>query len=82
MRCTRQQVLPLRYKGIRLDCAYRIDLLVDETVLLELKSIESLQPIHEAQLLTYLRHTGLWLGMLMNFNVPIMHKGVRRIVNG
>lgn len=82
LRFSRQQALPLRYKGVQLGCACRIDLLVDDTVLLELKSVESLQPIHEAQLLTYLRHTGLWLGLLMNFNVPIMHKGIRRIVNG
>ena len=77
----RQLELPVEYKGILLDCGYRIDLLVDGLVIVELKSIEKMSAIHEAQLLTYLRIKKLWLGMLINFNVPILKDGVKRLVN-
>lgn len=77
---TRQQSLPVEYKGVKLDCGYRIDLLVEDSVILELKSVDSLQPIHDAQLLTYLRLTGLKVGLLINFNVPILKRGLRRLV--
>jgi GxxExxY protein len=76
----RQVPLPVVYKAVRLDCGYRIDLIVEEAVILELKTVERLIPIHEAQLLTYLRLTGLRTGLLLNFNSPVMKDGVRRMV--
>jgi len=78
----RQKHIPTLYKGVNLDCGYRIDLLVDELVIVELKSVIKLDPLFEAQLLTYLKISKLWLGMLLNFNVPIMKYGIKRIVNG
>jgi GxxExxY protein len=77
----RQKELPIEYKGIRLDCGYRLDVLVANSLILELKACESLQGIHEAQLLTYLKLTGLKVGLLMNFNVPVLKDGIRRIAN-
>lgn len=77
----RQKSLPVKYKGLDLDCGYRLDIVVEELVILELKAVEMLTPLHEAQLLTYLRLSGLWLGLLINFNVPILKDGIRRIVN-
>lgn len=79
---TRQVPLPLEYKGIQVDCAYRMDLLVDDCLILEIKSAARIEPVHEAQLLTYLRLKGLWLGLLINFNVPVLKDGIRRLVNG
>jgi len=78
----RQKVLPLQYKGVQLDCGYRLDLVVEETVLLELKSVSSFEAIHGAQMLTYLKLTGLKLGLLLNFNVPMLRDGIKRMVNG
>ena len=72
--------VPLQYKGIRLECGYRVDLLVGELVVVELKAIERLMPIHEAQLLTYLRIGGWKAGLLINFNVPVLKDGIRRRV--
>jgi len=69
------------YKGIQLDCGYRTDIIVDEKVILELKSVAEIQPIHKAQLLTYLKLSGLKLGMLLNFNVPLMKDGIFRFAN-
>jgi len=76
----RQVDLPVNYKGRVLDCGYTIDLLVEDAVVVELKSIEKIAPIHEAQLLTYLRLSGHRVGLLINFNVPILIKGVVRRV--
>jgi GxxExxY protein len=76
----RQESLTVEYKGVKLDCGYRIDLLVEDLVILELKSIESLEPIHDAQLLTYLKLTGLKVGLLINFNVPVLKEGIRRLI--
>jgi GxxExxY protein len=74
----RQKPLPVEYKGIKLDCGYRLDLLVENAVVVEIKAAEAIQPIHEAQLLTYLK-IGEWrLGLLINFNVPILKDGIRR----
>lgn len=73
-----QRALPLRYKGVRLDCGYRIDLLVENRLVVECKSVESIHPIHEAQLLTYLRLSGREVGLLINFDVPVLKDGVRR----
>lgn len=78
----RQKVLPVVYKGIQLDEGYRIDLLVARKVVVEIKSVNGLLPIHEAQLLTYLKLTGLRVGLLINFNVPRLVDGVKRLING
>jgi GxxExxY protein len=76
-----QLELPVEYKGVRLDCGYRIDLLVDNRVLVELKSVERILTVHEAQLITYLRLSGIHVGLLINFNVPVLRRGiVRRIL--
>ena len=76
----RQVPLPVIYKAVRLDCGYRIDIVVEEAVILELKTVERLIPIHEAQLLTYLRLSGLRTGLLLNFNSPVLRDGIRRMV--
>ena len=73
--------LPVDYKGIRLDCGYRIDLLVENEIIIELKSVESLLPIHEAQLLTYLKLAMVKQGFLINFNVPILKDGLRSYIS-
>lgn len=78
----RQKQIPAIYKGINLDCGYRLDILVDGLVIVELKAVLQLDPLFEAQLLTYLKISQLWLGMLLNFNVPVMKYGIKRIVNG
>lgn len=74
----RQFPLPVVYKGVRLDCGYRLDLLVADAIVIELKAIASIEPIHEAQLMTYLKLGGWKLGLLINFNVPILKDGIRR----
>ena len=76
----RQVPLPVRYKGIQLDCGYRIDLIVEETVILEIKAVEKLAPIHEAQLLTYLKLSGKRVGLLINFNSPVIKTAIIRKV--
>ena len=68
------------YKEVKLDCGYRQDVVVEEKVLLELKTVESLLPIHEAQLLTYLKLSGIKTGLLMNFNVAVLKDGIKRMV--
>jgi GxxExxY protein len=73
--------LPLEYKGIKLECGYRIDRLVAGLVIVEIKSVEALAPIHEAQLLTYLKLTGVKVGFLINFNVVVLKDGIRRLVH-
>jgi GxxExxY protein len=78
----RQYPLPVEYKGIRLDCGYRLDYLVAKQVVLELKSVETILPVHEAQLLTYLQLGGWYAGLLINFNVEILKNGITRKVNG
>lgn len=77
----RQVRLPVRYKGLNLDCGYKMDLVVDDAVVVELKSIDSLPPIHSAQLLTYLRSSGKQVGLLINFNVEVLKNGLKRMVN-
>jgi len=77
----RQKPLAINYKQIRLDCGYRLDLVVEDKVILELKSCERIEDIHKAQLLTYLKLSGLQLGLILNFNVPIMKEGIVRVVN-
>jgi GxxExxY protein len=78
----RQRSLPVKYKGVSLDCGYRLDLLVADQVVVEVKAVEKLLPIHEAQLLTYLRLGGWKAGLLLNFNVPALKRGIRRLVLG
>nr|WP_277775138.1 GxxExxY protein [Thermoleptolyngbya sichuanensis] len=73
---------PVIYKGLQLECGYRLDLLVENRVIVELKAVETLLPIHEAQLLTYLKLRQLRLGLLINFNVPILKRGIKRLLNG
>ena len=77
----RQKSLPIEYKGTRLDCGYRLDITVERTIIVEIKSVESLTRIHEAQLITYLRLTGYPLGLLINFNVPTLVSGIKRRAN-
>ncbi|MCL5264809.1 MAG: GxxExxY protein [Chloroflexi bacterium] len=76
----RQIDLPVDYKGIRLDCGYRLDVVVEDAVIVELKSVEKLVPVHEAQLLTYLRLSGKKVGLLINFNVAVLKDGIVRRV--
>ena len=76
----RQRVVPIVYRGVQIDAGYRLDLLVANSVILEIKSVETLTALHEAQLLTYLKLTSHRLGFLMNFNVPLFKSGVRRFV--
>ena len=78
----RELALPVKYKGAKLDCGYRLDLLVAKLVVVEIKAVEALLPIHEAQLLTYLRLGGWKAGLLLNFNVPVLKHGIRRLVLG
>ena len=80
LRVRRQVGVPLVYKGVRFDLAYRVDLLVEERVVVEVKSIERVLPVHESQVITYLALTGSRIGLLLNFNVPLMRDGVRRFI--
>lgn len=78
----RQIPMPVVYRGVDIDCGYRVDLMVEGSVVVELKAVERLLPLHEAQLLTYLRLSGRHVGLLLNFNVPVMTQGIRRLVQG
>ena len=81
MQVERQKPLPVMYEGVCVECGYRIDLLVEDTVILELKAVDAFAPIHEAQLLSYLKLTGNQLGQLINFNDIHLRKGIKRMVN-
>ncbi len=76
----REVVLPICYEGARLDAGYRLDMIVNDLVIVELKAVETMQPVFEAQLITYLKLTGKRLGFLINFNVPRIKDGIRRVV--
>jgi len=78
---SRQVALPVHYKGTTVEVGYRLDLVVEGEVVVELKAVESLQPIHQAQLITYLKLSGYPIGLLINFNVPLLKDGLRRLVN-
>jgi GxxExxY protein len=78
----RQKPLPVHYKGTQLDCGYRLDFLVDGMVVVEVKAIDRLLPIHQAQLLSYLKLGGWKLGLLINFHVPLLRDGIKRVVFG
>ncbi len=78
----RQKPIPVAYKGVKLDCGYRADLIVDRRLLVEIKAIDQTSAIHDAQLLSYLKLSGLKVGLLVNFNVRMLKEGVRRKVLG
>jgi len=75
-----QHPLPVNYDGVKIDCGYRVDMLVDDKIIVELKSVEKVLPIHQAQLLTYMKLAGIKIGLLMNFNVRFMKNGIKRMV--
>jgi GxxExxY protein len=77
----RQVALPVTYKGVKLACGYKMDLLVDDVVIVEFKTVETLLPVHSAQLLSYLRLAGKPVGLLINFNAAVLKSGLKRIVN-
>ncbi|PLX15081.1 MAG: GxxExxY protein [Salinivirgaceae bacterium] len=79
---TKQQALPLIYEDIKLDIGYRVDLLVENKLIIEIKSVEAINDVHLAQVLTYLKLSGCKLGLLINFNVALLKHGVKRIING
>ncbi len=78
----RQKSLPITYKGKQVNCGYRIDLLVEGQVIVELKAVDRLEPIHDARLLSYLKLSGYKVGLLINFNVKVLKDGIRRLVHG
>ena len=81
LRFEQQKPLPVVYRDVRLDCGYRLDFLVEDVVIVELKAVDSLSPIHVAQLLSYLKLSGHTVGLLINFNTTVLKKGIRRLVN-
>jgi GxxExxY protein len=82
LKVERQKELPLRYKQVMLDCGYRLDLLVEQCVVVEVKATEQMSPLHEAQVLSYLRLSGCKVGLLINFNSTTLMGGIRRLVHG
>ena len=78
----RQKPIPLVYRDVRLDVGYRLDLLVEDAIIVELKTVEEVTPLHSAQLLSYLKLAGYKLGLLINFNVTSLRSGIHRVVNG
>lgn len=76
----RQKAIPLVYKNLKLDCGYRVDFLVDNRVIVELKAVEALAPVHDAIVLTYLRLSGCKIGLLINFHTAILRDGIKRLV--
>jgi GxxExxY protein len=77
-----ERPLPVHYKGVALDCGYKLDLLVENKVVVELKTVDKIHPVHEAQLLTYLRLGGWQVGLILNFNVSVLRDGIKRRVLG
>lgn len=82
LHCAVQVGLPVVYRGVKLELGYRIDLLVEDTVVVEIKSVEAISPVHQAQILSYLKLSGKSIGLLINFNVVHLKDGIRRFVNG
>jgi len=76
----RQVPLPVTYKGVQLECGYRLDLTVSDEMVIELKAVDKILPVHQAQLLTYLRLSGFHTGLILNFNVPVLKDGIKRLV--
>jgi GxxExxY protein len=81
LRVERQKPIPVVYKGIRLDCGYRMDLLIEDSVVVELKAVEKLERIHTAIMITYLKLSGHSLGLIFNFNEPVLITGIRRVIH-
>jgi GxxExxY protein len=81
LKVEQQKPLPVVYKEVKLDCGYRLDLVVEEAVIVEIKAVERLEPIHQAQLLSYLKLSGCKVGLLINFDVKVLKDGIRRIAN-
>jgi GxxExxY protein len=82
IRSQHQIPLPILYRGVQLDCGYRLDLVVEREVIVEVKAVGKVLPVHRAQVLTYLKLTGIRLGLLINFNVDVLRHGIYRIING
>jgi len=82
LRVEQQKPLPVVYEAVRLDCAYRLDMLVESAMIVEIKAVETLARIHEMQLLSYLRLSGCKVGLLINFHSVLLKSGIRRVVNG
>ena len=82
LRFERQKEMPLRYKDVLLDCGYRLDFLIEDSLIIELKAVDKVLPIHQAQLLTYLKLSQKPLGLLINFNVPMLKDGIERMTTG
>jgi GxxExxY protein len=82
LQATRQQLIPIVYRGTRIEAGFRADLVVDDTVIVEIKSVDSVAPLHKKQLLTHLRLSNKRLGLLINFNVALIKDGITRIANG
>ena len=78
----KQKYMPVSYKGQTIDCSYRIDLIVESKVIVELKSVSSILPIHKLQILNYLKLSNMLLGLIINFNVPKLKEGIKRVING
>jgi GxxExxY protein len=78
----RQKPLPVKYRGVELDCGYRLDLIVEDKVIVEMTAVQKFDPIHEAQLFSYLKLSGCKVGLLINFNLRVLKNGVRRLVLG
>jgi GxxExxY protein len=77
----KQKAMPLIYEDVKLDCGYRLDLMVERKLIIEIKAVEALNDVHFAQLLTYLKLSGCKLGLLMNFNVTLLKNGIKRVIN-
>jgi len=82
LKCEKEVGIPVHYEEVRLDLGFRADLIVENLVIVELKSVEKVQPVHKKQLMTYLKLTGMKLGLLANFNVNLIKDGIERVVNG
>jgi GxxExxY protein len=81
LRVERQKGLPVVYRDVHIDCGYRIDLLIEHRIIVALKAVAQIEPIHEAQLLSYLKLSGCHVGLLINLNVKLLRNGIRRLVN-
>jgi len=81
LKIERQKPVPITYKNIKLDCGYRIDILVENIVIIELKTVDAINPVHEAQILTYLKFANKKIGLLINFNVILLKNGIKRYAN-
>ncbi len=75
----RQKVVPIVYKGMEMECGYRADLLVEEQLIIEIKSVSALLPVHDAQVLSYMKMSGCWIGLLLNFNEAYLKNGIKRL---